>query len=133
MNKTRLLKLAALLETIPTRKFDMGTWGDFGATPTGTEPRCATRACALGWATAIPEFNRKGLKLVARPGDYMMAKVVYKGVEGTEAGQKFFGLTAGQAEYLFHDGSYTAKRKAHEIRELVRTNGASLPYNFTED
>ncbi len=51
MNTTNLLKLAAFLDTVPCEQFDFGIWAS------STTLGCGTTACALGWASAIPEFG----------------------------------------------------------------------------
>lgn len=118
MNKERLLKLAALLDTVPDDKFDMGAWGT-SARPIAKTPRCVTAACALGWATAIPEFHAEGLQLFAYPGE-TQAFVEYQAHLDEEAGARFFGLTSAETCRLFLSGfDMTAKEKAEEIRELV--------------
>lgn len=71
MNTERLLKLAAFLETLPPARFDYARWcgsgviGEFADTspPTHMFEGCGTNACALGWATAIPEFQALGLRI----------------------------------------------------------------------
>lgn len=62
MNKELLLLVAAKLETLPPERFDYSIW-------VGREWRgmpdigCGAPACALGWATTIPEIAAKGLAL----------------------------------------------------------------------
>ena len=119
MNKRRLLKLAKLLDHVPPEKFDMNTWGSMRQA-LGTTPRCATKACALGWATAIPEFHKAGLRLMADPGD-KYATVFFGGESDADAGMEFFDLSLEEAEYLFFVGAETPHEKAKEIRALVRT------------
>jgi hypothetical protein len=62
MNADRLLKLANFLDNLPPERFRFNAWvGD------GWECKpdlsCGTTACALGWATTIPEFAAAGLCL----------------------------------------------------------------------
>lgn len=57
-----LLKVAALLETLPRNRFNYSVW--VGKDWKGaTDLSCGTKACALGWATTIPEFHAQGLRL----------------------------------------------------------------------
>ena len=119
MKKGRLLKLAALLERVPARKFDMDVWGE-SKKPAYSEPQCATKACALGWATAIPEFHRAGLHLVAACHGCTSAEVLYRD-NGLNPGAEFFGLSEDEEHFLFYAGAETPKAKAREIREFVRT------------
>lgn len=128
MKKGRLLKLAALLDTVPRRRFDMGTWG-VASKVIKDKPVCATRACALGWATAIPEFKRAGLQLVQDYEGSTGADVYFKDRIGSDAGRVFFGLTDEQADWLFHDGAEDPKGKAAEIREMVKAGASFDPPN----
>lgn len=59
MNKERLLILADFLDTVPEDRFDMRRWADAGF----SDGKCGTRACALGWACTILEFQQLGLYL----------------------------------------------------------------------
>ncbi|MGH7749129.1 MAG: hypothetical protein ACREQ5_30855, partial [Candidatus Dormibacteria bacterium] len=59
----RLLRLADFLENdVPADRFDFAHWvgKDWAGAP---DLSCGTSACALGWATTIPEFQALGLKL----------------------------------------------------------------------
>lgn len=62
MNAERLLKLADFLDTVPPERFEYAVWAS-EATTDLRAPGCGTKACALGWATAIPEFAALGLRL----------------------------------------------------------------------
>jgi hypothetical protein len=117
LNKRKMLKWAAFLDQVPRKNFDMSNWG-VGDAPVFDQPTCATRACALGWATAIPEFNRAGLYLRANFGSYGGC-VYYRGVSGDDAAREFFGLTVSQAERLCYTGSDDPKAKARQIRRMV--------------
>lgn len=123
MNKlgaTRLLKLADKLETIREETFNMGTW----AYRDDPKIKCATSACALGWATTV--FPRS-LKLVPKyEYDEFAANVqhINSGFEGVAAGEKFFNLSTNDADWIFNSGfNATAKEKAKEIRDLVKSYG----------
>jgi hypothetical protein len=55
MNKERLLKLADFLDALPPERFNYGSW--VGDDWKGMQDlSCGTTACALGWATTIPEI-----------------------------------------------------------------------------
>lgn len=61
----RLLKLAAFLRTLPRRRFDYTNW--VGIDWKGAKDfSCGTTACALGWATTMPAFQRLGLRMGRR-------------------------------------------------------------------
>lgn len=117
MNKRRLLKLAALLDVVPADKFYMGSWAITSA-PIGKEPTCATKACALGWATTIPEFKKLGLRLVADPGD-MGGYVLLGKSTGSDAAAELFDISYWHCVDLFESGCDDAPGKAREIRALV--------------
>lgn len=117
MKKKLLLKLAALLDVVPDDKFDMHWWG-FGDARMGTEPLCSSSACALGWATIIPECKRAGLQLVAAPGD-AYAHIRLGDEINSNAAATLFGITYGQAIDLFESGRSTPKLKAAQIRRMV--------------
>ncbi|SRR5258706_964630 len=118
MKKARLLKLARFVERVPPQKFDMNFWARAKG-PVTRLPRCATKACALGWATAIPEFKRAGLELIAEcpGGDH--AEVHFDGSTGRSAAMKFFDLDYDESE-IFFGGANNPKEKAQEIRDVVR-------------
>lgn len=120
MNKARLLKLAAHLDRVPPEKFDMNFFGEASrAARHRNEVRCATKACALGWATSIPEFAKAGLELRAYP-ESTGADVYYKGESNFDAAEIFFGLDSIDASRLFSRGSNDPILKAAEIRGFVR-------------
>lgn len=152
MNKNQkelMLKLADFLETIPSKKFDMAGWmyskklksEDFKVIKTlpnhlhyyGTyqdavvvEPlHCKTAGCALGWAATMPEFKKRGLKLVgesdrplALPTIITKDGSVYSGFEVAE---KLFGISMSSAEFLFtcHRTRNTPKAVAKRLRTFV--------------
>lgn len=66
---------------------------------------CNTTACALGWACAIPQFRRAGLK--ASINDQYSLTVNYKNYVFFEAGQKFFGISPIESYWLFDPGQYS--------------------------
>lgn len=53
MNTEALTKLADFLDTLPTSRFNFRRYFGHDWTP----EQCGTTACALGWATTIPEFK----------------------------------------------------------------------------
>jgi hypothetical protein len=103
----RLEKLYNFLGTIKPSKFYFGAWGttDSVSSITSHMNVCGTTACALGWAGSIPEFRKRGLKLVWDEVR-LEAWVEYKDSKGNEyvsedAGAEFFGLTDAEAYKLF--------------------------------
>ena len=105
----RLFMLAALLDDVArskerSKKFNMGTWGEFRETAlkapkkavrwaTNTFQRfmsvprvavrdiniCGTAACALGHATLVPALHRAGVRIVAGETDYVGYMAIVKG------------------------------------------------------
>lgn len=115
----RLLKLASFLRTLPRKRFDYRWWvGDDWQG--GKDLSCGTTACALGWATVIPEFRKKGLKLEFDEWD--AGKVRFGHREGLRAAEAFFGIHFNEAASLFlpnGDANATAKQVARKIERFV--------------
>jgi hypothetical protein len=127
----RLERLAAFLEALPPERFEFERWvgKDWG----GKEDlSCGTTACALGWATTIPEFRELGLRLRLRSDGSGVVAMEYKNIEhgwdpAHDAAEKVFGLDFWQAEHLFVPGSSpgslprnaTATQVAAHIRAFV--------------
>ena len=133
MNTRRLLRLADFLEhEVKNKWFDLTFW----ATEGWKDRECGSTACALGWATAIPEFKQAGLKLKVELS-YGQPRVpiyipAYKEKERTSAGASFFGLSYDQASWLFspwwYPESHTSRRYvAKRIRSFAETQGANCP------
>lgn len=139
MNATqagRLLTLAYFLKTeVPRNKFDMGQWGfvsewDMIEDDVNTylirrpDDYCGTKACALGWATAIWP-KRFQLEF----DGCTQACVAMDGVGHDQVGvAAFFGISEYDYFDLFHGGGNTPKQKAREIEQLVRQHG----YDYAE-
>lgn len=150
MNKARLLRLAdflAKLKESDSKEFDMGTWGRAEliqtqeAEPLEIDPascgckiekkevfECRTTACALGWATQIPSFQKAGLKMnwggtLTGVDDSVDGAPSYKDMEDiNEIGKQFFGLTEDETSFLFTGAGdhNTPKETAKAIRTLVK-------------
>lgn len=118
-NYELLKKLVKYMETVPEEQFDFSTWGtntNLGA--------CGTRACALGWATMIPET---GLRLKNHAG---LVHIEHKssGAREVYAAVLAFGLSYAQARQLFlsgpewlgaQEGPLTAKKWAEWAGALI--------------
>jgi hypothetical protein len=148
----RLLKLAAKLESLPRKDFDMGDW-----VYRCDESSCGTAGCAMGWAGMIPEFRRAGLKAKFENGyssgivelvpttaldKKTRDDVLSRGLAtwrwnddhlpehwfGDNAGEVFFGLTQAEAERLFFPapGHETPKQVARNIRKVVKEHYPDL-------
>ena len=113
MKRKRLEKLRDGLRAIKDQsRFDMNRWGTRRNTNKDerqhiNEDNCGTAGCALGWATGI--FSQKNFYLKFVNGN-CGSSVVYRtnsGIfSGYKAGEKFFGITDDQADYLFYPGRY---------------------------
>lgn len=123
MNKRRLLALAAHLDTISPRKFNMNHWAnssDAGIT-------CGSTACALGYAGLMPSFRKAGLKTeFDKCGGSVVYKRSHNSLYDIEAGASFFNITEDEAQWLFMPRSYPIGRRpgpktvASRIRRMVR-------------
>ncbi len=130
MNRERLERLAGFLEGLPPEKLDMGRWaGGACLDPRSREQGgCGTTACALGWATTIPEFQAAGLKLRERdwgPGFTPCVETPDYDATGFEAGMVFFDLSYTQALHLFEPSEYpnyedvSVGQVVERIREML--------------
>jgi hypothetical protein len=101
MNAAALLKLAGLLEALPPERFDYSIWADdttWSPSVPLTAPTCGTKACALGWATTMPEL---GLELRAGDHAVLVCKVGERYAGATEVAAEAFDIEEAEAEYLF--------------------------------
>lgn len=97
-----LNKLADFLETqILDDGFNLGLWYR-------QAPECGTVACACGWATTIPEFAERGLKLEKLSNFEKVVVLRDAGGyhSGFNAAMVFFGLERWQAKALFDPSGY---------------------------
>lgn len=143
VGQRRLLKLAAFLEKLPRKRFYYGSW--VGEDWKGkADLSCGTTACALGWATTIPEFRKLGLRLrplalAEEPAQGVVSLASQKASEVDRdddpilAALKVFGLSEDETDYLFQPrrmlgwsmlpespNEYaTAKQVAKHIRRFV--------------
>jgi len=94
----RLRRLIEFMRGLPpeaAEHFDMRAYyrspsgGDEGLDARGTT------ACALGWATTVPEFHACGLALRGH------SPVMFEGYTDFEAARKFFGIDGITADRLF--------------------------------
>lgn len=127
--KTRLLRVADLIETVPISRFDMVLWG-----LKGTGPECGTVGCAIGWATQDPWFQKRGLR--SRKTTPSLLPMIYNPKTGRvltsidagfDAVEHFFGLSEEDARYLFCALQYEAERPrpktvSKRIRDFVEAN-----------
>lgn len=144
----RLLKLAEFLDRLPPKRFDYSIW--VGEDWQGAQDlSCGTTGCALGWAAAMPEFQKLGVKLVGqslmsvqleeavraeaerRPPNLTecmaWAKVIWpdkKCSESFDTAAELFGLEGYEATDLFtpesNEYKATPKYVAKKIRKFVK-------------
>lgn len=101
----RLSILADYLSNLPPENpFEMSYWAR-SITPEG-QVECGSPACAVGYASCVPEFKALGFHLELRMADEMSGVPCFDTWVGFEAVEVFFSLTNGQAGYLFTAGSY---------------------------
>ena len=131
----RLRKLADFLHTMPKEKFDFGTIGlQHGLPPLDAlkagHTRCGTVACAIGWMPAVfprvckwsaPTYFHRWLSVLSKK---------HKRVRDFALAERFFGLSADEALYLFQpdhefegqrglSSAASPERVAQHIRRFV--------------
>ncbi len=135
------MALAALLDEIPPERFRYGHWA--GQDWKGAaDLSCGTTACALGWATTIPEFGlqlcRDGSAVFVTTKGYVPHETEDDFYLSLLAAETAFGLTHDEARYLFipgdgydvrPEGDASAKVVADHIREFVKSG---LPKDFDQ-
>jgi hypothetical protein len=141
MNNERMLTLYNFMASLPSRVIDMDSWrqSDDGANNRDIknkqlraaieDPSCGTQACALGWACAIPEFKKAGLKYGQQECNYFGP--IFGDLEDFDAGAAFFGQTEEQsndlfagAEYADEDGMTHKQGFLRRARKLLVEGGA---------
>jgi hypothetical protein len=100
VNAAALLKLADLLESLPPERFDYSIWAGDSWNPQVPlkAPVCGTPACALGWATTLPEL---GLELVRDQHCVLVRATDDPSLRATQAAARAFDIEENDAEYLF--------------------------------
>jgi hypothetical protein len=134
----RLLMLATKLGRVKPERFDYSRW--VGEDWEGNDDlSCGTTACALGWATTMPQFRKLGLKMYffgENRGGFV--KLYPKGgnlgaTDSFEAGARVFYLTKDESHRLFSpdygEKDATPKQVAKKIREFVKDRRASVKAN----
>jgi hypothetical protein len=109
VNTSRLRTLAAFLRTLPPERFNYAHWvgDDWQGAP---DLSCGTTACALGWATTIPEFRAAGLRLVRT---VIGLEVLFEDEDGfvtddsTTSAEAFFDISRSDARWLFVPWTWT--------------------------
>lgn len=123
MNRERLTILAKFLATIPDERFDLGTWAgnDHIAWGGDKDLSCGTTACAMGWATTIPEFRELGLHL-EKPSSFVrngFAQLRFGDEVAFMAAGAFMDLNTRETDYLFDPDSYDDGATPAEVVERI--------------
>lgn len=123
--KMRLLKLAALLESLPKKRFDFGTFCTIannkeelaGTDPLKNATACGTSACAMGWAPSLRFAKDAGVAFKVTINKYFAPiyddfdylnnadfTINGKGALPTEVGEHLFGVSKDEFNRLFIPG-----------------------------
>lgn len=115
------------------RRFEKASGSDVFVTPAEFN-MCGTAACLLGHMTDIPEFRRKGLRMLVNNaydagGDNLSAEgdpVLVKRGEVVEdrvvvIGEKLLGISRDEADYLFTSRTYATDPKVgvEYVQEMI--------------
>lgn len=99
VHRKRLETLAALMMTVPKKRFDIGSWveGEFCNVTKPSEAahnECGSSACVGGWACTVPAFKRAGLKMgdSKEDGGWLSGVPVFDNKYSFDALAAFFGI-----------------------------------------
>lgn len=112
-----------LRHNVMDSRFDLSTWAGTDDIFWEGNPdlSCGTSACAMGWATTIPEFQELGLHLRKYGGmgrlAYTQGAVTF---EHFEAASMFLGITLSEAEYLFSPEEYPENEQTTRLEVIDR-------------
>jgi len=130
-NLRRLRLLSYYLKSVPEEHFNLCSWINLstGRLVNGQLKVIAknTTACAIGWATQIPEFIKEGFKLdhaVINKIFIYNISPTYKNERGYVAVENFFGLTLDESLNLFNSRHYNYSsffNDHHYNKTLVKT------------
>lgn len=109
-SRRRLMLVVEKLRALPEERFYYGTWvgRHWGGL---ADLSCGTTACALGWATTVPELATAGLCM--RLGEIgahvsLVDETELHGASSYDhsfiAAATVFGISVAEAEYLFTPG-----------------------------
>ena len=140
MHADRLRRLAFYLRNdVKDEVFNLATWvGNDDVPWEGMDDlSCGTTACAMGWATTIPEFKQLGLHL-ERVSPSGQGFLVFGDYKHFEAAAQFMDITKYQAEYLFDPARYeseddTTRLEVCERIESFIQNGMEEDYQEDDE
>lgn len=129
--KKRLLKLAAFLEKLPAKKFNLNVVVEGEGLPNHKTKECGATACAIGWCPrALPNAAK-----------YIDDNVVpigclnsYQSYEQT--GMELFDITYDQSDFLFSPSRYPESHRSNKyvaarIKTFVKTDGRTTNIDYT--
>ncbi len=133
VHKRRLLLLADFLEKLPPERFDFNRWvgWNWRGAP---DISCGASACALGWATTIPELHEAGLRLSIDRVEgigviHLASDVDFEFSDGPpRASRVVFGLSSREHERLFlpytgiddENGRLSREASAKQVADHIR-------------
>src|SRR5262249_5113845 len=100
--RKELRTLAEGLLFVPEEKFTLGLWGEGTLRPDEIGFECDYAGCAVGWAPKLIPGCGLTLKELKPFG----VQPVYNGKTGFDAVEEYFGLTYGEACFLFNCTHY---------------------------
>lgn len=114
----RLKILADFLDTkVPAERFHLKLWSDEGF----PKNECGTAACAVGWATTIPEFAADGLHLEPWPGGGKCTVLMFGAQAHWSAAERFFELEHFEAKHLFGENAYSDPTDKRAVVSRIRS------------
>lgn len=127
VGNARLLKLAAFLRKLPRKRFDYTRW--VGPDWKGSQDlSCGTTGCALGWAAAMPAFQKLGLRFGSEGTPTLTTDIWSEGWGPYTAVRKLFALQCGEAWHLFapsdRERNATPKYVARKIERFVKSRAS---------
>lgn len=140
MHAAHLRRLAFYLRNdVRDERFNLATWvGNDDVPWEGMDDlSCGTTACAMGWATTIPEFKELGLRL-ERNSFSGQGYLVFGEKKHFSAAAEFLDITEKEAEYLFNPDKYpeeddTTRLEVCERIEAFVDNGGIADDDDYED
>ena len=108
--RERLTHLAALLDTVPSERFNLSLWVD-------STQECGFAGCAVGWATHDRALKAEGLTFDDSCG---AGAPTFEGLRNWPAVELFFGLEVGAADHLFGPWNYPGPRTPAAVAARIR-------------
>ena len=114
MHADKLLRLADFLQNdVKDDWFNLNHFADWGF----NEKKCGTTACALGWASQVPEWQ--GVITLVESKLIGEVNVCYNDYRNFDAGEKFFDIDDEACSYLFYPAKYVDTGKQAVIDRIL--------------